>query len=205
MKRYWILFCGLLVVLLLVFVAAMALEIPLLTDPEPWMAERGCGTAAIGVGLLLADIVLPVPSSFVMMAHGRLFGPVLGTLLSLVGNVGLTMLGYGIGLAGRRRINRFVPDDECARAEAMLGRWGLTALILTRPLPLLAESVAIMAGASRMHPGKVMLAAIVGTLPAAVLYALAGAMASSMASGMLVFVLVVLLAGLSILFTRKKV
>jgi uncharacterized membrane protein YdjX (TVP38/TMEM64 family) len=139
------------------------------------------------------------------MAHGRLFGPVLGTLLSLVGNVGLTMLGYGIGLAGRRRINRFVPDDECARAEAMLGRWGLTALILTRPLPLLAESVAIMAGASRMHPGKVMLAAIVGTLPAAVLYALAGAMASSMASGMLVFVLVVLLAGLSILFTRKKV
>ncbi len=39
---------------------------------------------ALGVGLLVADIVLPVPSSVVMVAHGALFGLRLGAVLSMV-------------------------------------------------------------------------------------------------------------------------
>ncbi len=45
----------------------------------------GSGTAAgPGVGLLVADIVLPVPFSVVMVAHGALFGIVPGAALSLL-------------------------------------------------------------------------------------------------------------------------
>ena len=39
-------------------------------------------TALLGTGLLVADVVLPRPSSVVMVAHGALFSVVGGTLLS---------------------------------------------------------------------------------------------------------------------------
>ena len=40
--------------------------------------------AAVGQVLLIGDVLLPVPSTLVMMAHGALFGVVPGTLLSLM-------------------------------------------------------------------------------------------------------------------------
>ncbi len=41
------------------------------------MRASGVVAALVGVGLLVADVVLPVPSSVVMLAHGALFGVVL--------------------------------------------------------------------------------------------------------------------------------
>jgi uncharacterized membrane protein YdjX (TVP38/TMEM64 family) len=43
--------------------------------------SRGTLTALLGTGLLVADVVLPRPSSVVMVAHGALFSVVGGTLL----------------------------------------------------------------------------------------------------------------------------
>ena len=163
MKGYASIFIGIVVVLLLLFALTATLDIDIFNDPEPWMRERSGEVAFVGVGLLLADVLFPVPSSFVMTAHGRLFGPVLGTLLSLAGSIGLTMLSYSIGRAGGRRMTRVVPEAERDRAERVLGRWGVGLIIMTRPLPLLAESVAVMAGASKMPAWKVLLAVSVTT------------------------------------------
>jgi uncharacterized membrane protein YdjX (TVP38/TMEM64 family) len=197
MKRYGSIFAGLVVVLLLLLALTAMLDIDVLNDPEPWMRERSGGVALVGVGLLLADVVFPVPSSFVMTAHGRLFGPVLGTLLSLAGSIGLTMVSYSIGLAGGRWMKRVVPETERAAVERVLGRWGVGVIIVTRPLPLFAESVAVMAGASRMPVWKVLLAGFVGSLPPAVFYAIAGAQAHNGArSTVVIAVVFVVAAGL---------
>ncbi|MDP9419663.1 MAG: hypothetical protein M3P53_05890 [Actinomycetota bacterium] len=55
----------------------------MLVDPSGYM-DASLAAAALGVGLLVADIVLPVPSSVVMVAHGALFGLRLGAVLSMV-------------------------------------------------------------------------------------------------------------------------
>jgi len=194
MKRYASIFAGLVVVLLLLLALTVMLDIDILNDPEPWMRERSGEVALVGVGLLLADVVFPVPSSFVMTAHGRLFGPVLGTLLSLVGSIGLTMVSYSIGLAGGRWMIRVVPETERAAVERLLARWGIGLIIVTRPLPLFAESVAVMAGASKMSAWKVLLAGFVGSLPAAVFYAIAGAQAQDAVSSTVVIAVVFVVA-----------
>src|SRR5215211_6626130 len=50
--------------------------------------------------LLVVDVVLPVPSNLVMIAHGALFGVAIGTFLSLVGSIGAALVGFAIGQRG---------------------------------------------------------------------------------------------------------
>lgn len=196
MKRYWILMGAMLALFLALFGLVEALGIDFLKDPGDWMNSRGRpAAAAAGVGLLVADVFIPVPASIVMLAHGALFGIAMGAGLSLLGSVGATALGFALGRRGGALLARLVTPEEKARADALLRRYGALAVLVSRPLPLLAETVAILAGASPMGWGRMLAAAVAGNLPACLLYALAGATSRSFGSGALMMGLVVALAG----------
>jgi uncharacterized membrane protein YdjX (TVP38/TMEM64 family) len=195
MRRYWSVVAGLLALFTVLFLAVEALGVPLLTDPGPWLDADAVPAATVGVGLLVVDVVLPVPSSLVMIAHGAAFGPLIGTVLSLAGSLGAALLGFGLGRRGGAALDRLVSPGERRRADALLDRWGLLAVLVTRPVPLLAETTVILAGTSRLGWGRTALAAALGSLPAALLYALAGSVAAGLANPVAVFALVLLLAG----------
>jgi uncharacterized membrane protein YdjX (TVP38/TMEM64 family) len=193
-RRYAAVFAALVALLLAAFVVVEAFHVPVLTDPDPVLDEGGVAAAAAGVGLLVVDVVLPVPSSLVMLSHGALFGVVLGSVLSMVGAVGAALVGFAIGRRGGPALARVIPAAERDRADALLDRWGLVAVLVSRPVPMLAEAVAIVAGTSRMPAGKVAAGAALGAAPAAVLYAVAGALAASFVSGAIVFAAVIVIA-----------
>ncbi len=179
--------------MLATFVVVEALGVEPLTDPRPLLGAGGAVAAAAGTGLLLADVFLPVPSSGVMLAHGALFGIVVGTALSLLGSIGAFALGFGLGRRGGRALERLVPEEERSRADGLLRRWGVLAIVVSRPVPILAETTAFVAGTSSLGWRTSLVAALVGSLPAALLYALAGALAASFATGAVVFAVVILL------------
>ena len=91
--------------------------------------------------LLAADIVLPVPSSVVATASGALLGPWLGTAASAAGltagSVGAFLI---VSLAGGPRA-RTAGEARLAR------RIGPGALIVLRPVPVLAEASVFLAAA----------------------------------------------------------
>lgn len=196
LRPYWMASAALVLLFLAVFAAIELLRVPVLTDPSGWLGRGGAAAAAAGVGLLVADVVLPVPSSAVMIAHGALFGVAVGGLLSLVGAVGAAALGFALGRRGSRLLERMVSAGTKARADALLERWGALAIVVTRPIPLLAETTAILAGASRMSWARLLGASAGGVLPASVLYALAGASGRAGSSGFVVFGVVALFAGI---------
>jgi uncharacterized membrane protein YdjX (TVP38/TMEM64 family) len=208
MKRYLLTVFALIVLFTVLFVIVEALGVPLLSDPTPWMKHGGILAASIGVGLLIADVVLPVPSSIVMVAHGALFGVLWGTVLSLIGSVGAAVFGFAIGRRGGRLLERVVTPAERARASSILARWGTLAIIVTRPVPLLAETVAIMAGASSMSWRALIIASIAGSLPPALLYALTGAAVADLQNTALMFGVVLVVAGLfwllGMIFSHKE-
>lgn len=195
MKRYWLVVGAMLTVFLILFGLVEWLQVPLLTDPSGWMNRGGVVAALVGVALLIADVVLPVPSSLVMIAHGALFGVALGTLLSLIGSVGAALTGFALGRRGGVWLERIVSPEERAKVEQMLERWGALAIVVTRPVPLLAETTAIMAGASAMSWQRVTAASFAGSLPMALLYALTGSVAASFQNGALMFGFVLLVSG----------
>jgi uncharacterized membrane protein YdjX (TVP38/TMEM64 family) len=195
MRRYWQISFGLLTVFLALFVVVEVIGVPVLTDPTAWLGRGGLAAGLVAVGLLVGDVVLPVPSSIVMMANGALFGVVVGTMVSLVGSLGAAAFGFVIGRRNARLLERLVTPAEKAQADALLARWGAAALVVTRPIPLLAETVAILAGASPLGWGSLLGATTAGALPACLLYALTGASGQSVGSGALMFGIVLLVAG----------
>ncbi len=178
MRPYIFLSLGLLLVLGAVFVLVEALGVPLLTDPTPWLKGGGWTGALLGTGLLVADVLLPVPSSVVMVGYGSLYGVLAGTLLSLLGSVGAALFGFLLGRRGGVWLARFFPGDARQQAERVLGRYGLLAITLTRPVPLLAETMVVLAGTSKLPMWQVALASALGSFPASLLYAIAGATAA---------------------------
>lgn len=208
MRRYLLTGVALIVFFTILFLIVEALGVPLLSDPMPWMKHGGILAASIGVGLLIADVVLPVPSSIVMVAHGALFGVLWGTTLSLIGSVGAAVFGFAIGRRGGRLLERVVTEAERERASSILARWGTLAIIVTRPVPLLAETVAIMAGASSMSWRAIIVASIAGSLPPALLYALTGAAVANLQNTALMFGVVLFVAALfwlvGMIFNHKE-
>jgi uncharacterized membrane protein YdjX (TVP38/TMEM64 family) len=195
MKIYGIIIGCLLLIFLTVFFIVEPLQLPLLTAAGRWMETKTIGAALVGLGLLIADVFLPVPSSLVMIANGAAFGIILGTNLSLIGSVGAALTGFFVGRRGGVFLAKFIDRTERDRADRLLEQWGAIAVIITRPIPLLAETTTIVAGSSAMPWHRMVVASFVGSVPAALLYALTGATAASFNNGVLTFGLVLLVAG----------
>jgi uncharacterized membrane protein YdjX (TVP38/TMEM64 family) len=193
-KLYPLVLLAIAAALFAVVQATDSLHIPVLVDPWPWLQQGGPLAALVGVGLLIADVALPVPSSGVMIANGALFGVGLGALLSLVGSVAAAVVAFSVGRSGGPLLARLLPRHEQASVARLLDTWGALAIVVTRPVPILAEATAIAAGASPIGWRAAIAAALAGSLPAALLYAIVGATAASFENHALVFGLVVIMA-----------
>lgn len=169
------------------FLAATAWGISILEDPTPLLRGARPAAATIGVLLLIADVFLPIPSTLVMVAHGALFGVAGGTALSLIGSTAAALTGFAVGRAGNTAVRRIVTPEEHERAGALLRRWGVLAIAVTRPVPILAETMAILAGSSPLTWRQTAVAAAAGSIVPSIAYAWAGAHASDIASQTLIF------------------
>jgi uncharacterized membrane protein YdjX (TVP38/TMEM64 family) len=195
MRRFWVFTFVLLTAMLLLFFLVQALHLPFLEEsPDFWMAQEKWVAALAGIGLLMADVVAPVPSSIIMFVNGVLFGVILGSLLSILGGLGATLLGHWIGTKGEAASKRWIGETALNRARLFFQKHGMVALIVSRPIPILAEAISIIAGISGMPRKQLIPGTIIGLLPAAILYAIAGAYAVDLNSGLYAFLAVMLLA-----------
>ena len=196
-SRHGYLLVGLALVTLfmLTFIVAEQLRIPLVTDPRPYLEPATWPVAMIGALLLVADVILPIPSSGVMIAHGAVFGLLPGSLLSLVGGTAATLVAYLVGRRSRGLVNRLVSEEQQRRGAELLERHGMVAIVVTRPVPMLAETLGILAGTGTTLPWwKVTIAGAVGNLVPAVAYAATGAYMTTFVNGLAVFVGVLVVA-----------
>jgi uncharacterized membrane protein YdjX (TVP38/TMEM64 family) len=193
--RYWTLAATIFALSLSAYLLVEAIDVELLTDPRPRLHHDGWTSAVLGVGLLVADQFVPVPSSVVMISLGALYGAPVAILLALSGRLGMMASGFAVGRAGGPLLERIVSADEWARADALVRRWGALAVLVSRPLPLLAETVAIVAGASSLRWGRAMLAAGLGSLPEVAAYSLAGSIAPTLRNAGLIWASMLVMAG----------
>ena len=132
---------------------------------------------AVGIALIWADVVLPVPQTVVIAALGIIYGTWLGGLLGSVGLITGGLLGYVLMLTSARRlVKRFVGPQSLNTIEGLLERGGAWAIVLSRSLPYsIPEGIVFLAGLSGMPLGKFTAALAVGSVPTAFAFAAIGA------------------------------
>jgi len=131
--------------------------------------------AALVIGLLAGDILLPVPSSLVSTFSGKALGFWLGTGASWFGMT----LGAAVAFAlvrwlGRPLARRLSSDEELARMDAMAGRYGVLVLVLARPIPVFAEASVLLMGTMRIGWWRFLAAVGLSNLGIASAYAALG-------------------------------
>lgn len=125
--------------------------------------------------ILGADILLPVPSSGVSTFAGGSLGLKWGACASWLGMTGGGLGGFLLARwLGRTFVQRNRPDD-LAGIDEYVGRYGVATLLLTRPLPLLAEACVLVCGSSEMPVMTFLAATGFSNLVISVAYAAAGA------------------------------
>lgn len=171
-----------------------ALGISLEPLARSWMAGAGWPGAAAVIGLLAIDIFIPVPSSIVMVLSGAVFGVWWGSLLAFMGSVGGEWLGFELARRyGSSWFSRFIgSEDERDRLDRILATHGVAAIAITRALPVVMETMSVVAGLSSMPRKTFLIASAIGTAPIVVIYAYAGAVSRS--SGSVVPAVVILIA-----------
>jgi uncharacterized membrane protein YdjX (TVP38/TMEM64 family) len=131
--------------------------------------------AAAEIGVLAADIILPVPSSLVATLGGASVGVAVGTLCGAVGLTIGSLAGWLLGrIAGRRSFDALDARERAAVA-ARRRTLGPLLVVVSRPLPILAEAVALMAGAAGMTWSTFLAAAAPANGVIALAWSLAGA------------------------------
>lgn len=127
------------------------------------------------VGLLAADVFLPVPSSIVAVAAGVFLGWGYGAAVAFVGLTVGAMMGYAFGrYGGAVMAKRVVGEREWKRAEVWARRYGLGLVLFLRPVPVLAEASTFYVGAARVPLVQYLTACSLGNLVIAVVYASVG-------------------------------
>ncbi len=167
-----------------------------------WLAQghaSGWATAAAIGALLALDVFLPVPSSIVSTGAGVLLGFWKGTLVIWIGmNFGCA-IGYLFGAYAAAPARRLVGIDGLARAGKVMEQYGLWAMVVCRPIPVLAESSVVFAGLVKSPLAPFLWLTTLADLGIALAYAAVGAFSMRAGSFLLTFAGAIALPGVALL------
>lgn len=131
-----------------------------------------------GVGLLIADLVLPIPSTGVLGGMGAVLGAGPAFLWGWTGLVLSGCFGYGAArLGGTRWAARLADPAEQARYQTLFNTWGGLAIVVTRLLPILPEVLSVLSGLYHMKFSRFFGATLLGSVAPALAYTWLGAQA----------------------------
>lgn len=163
-------------------------------------------TVSLAIGTLLAiDIIAPVPSSILSTAGGYFLGFMVGTIVSLIGMTISCLTGYWLGARfGRAVTERLLDQNEISRFEFLQKKYGDWIIIISRSIPLLAETSVLFAGIGRMNIGSFILMTTASNLGMSLVYAAVGAYSAKINSFLFAFVGAILIPGIIIIIFKNK-
>ena len=141
-----------------------------------WIRGWGAWGWLAVIGLLVSDLLLPIPATPVMSAAGYLYGTFIGGLVSAVGSFAAGMAGYGLCRAfGRNIAVRLAGEKELAEHDTLFQRSGPWLVAASRWLPLLPEVISCLAGLTRMPLRVFAVSLACGAVPMGFVFAAIGA------------------------------
>jgi hypothetical protein len=149
----------------------------------PWLESREQQVGVltlVGILLLSADSVAPVPATVVIMFLAWKGGWPAGVI---GGTIGMSLGVLAAGWLGREAVGRIapkiIPDAELVRLRESLQRRLVLTLACLRSVPVMAETSVIVAAAAGVPVRKIFWATVLPNFVVAVIYSMAAAMSRS--------------------------
>jgi uncharacterized membrane protein YdjX (TVP38/TMEM64 family) len=177
LRRLWAVPVALLVAILLPF-ALWGERLGAVLSPDGTRSlflEYESWAWALGIGLLVGDLFLPIPATVVMSALGWIYGPWCGGLVAAAGVFLSSYLAYGLSRGvGRPMAVRLAGAESIEMASAWFSRQCGLAVAFSRCLPVLNEAMACLAGLSLYPHRDFVVAALAGCVPVGFAFAWIG-------------------------------
>lgn len=140
-------------------------------------AQPTVATAALLVALVLIHVVVPFPAELPTAAAGFAFGFLVGFPLMVAAWAASALGAYWLAAAaGRPALTRLAGRERLARAELLVARGGVTALLAARLIPIVPFSLTCYAcGILRVPLWRFLWTTVVGFMPLTALVVLFGA------------------------------
>ena len=167
-------------------------------------ASRPALVAATIVVLLAADVLLPIPSSIVSTMSGVFLGFSGGLAASAIGMTIGGVAAYWLGRSAAPRARAFVGASDAQWLDRAFRRYGDWLIVMTRPVPVLAEATPVFAGMGQMPFARFFVLAGVANVGVSAVYAFVGAYAAETRSFLLAFAGAVLVPLGPMLWLRRR-
>jgi uncharacterized membrane protein YdjX (TVP38/TMEM64 family) len=136
--------------------------------------------------MLAGDVILPVPSSLVMIANGKILGMAGGALLSFLAGMVSSCIGFLLGRFAGSRVSGFFSEPEKRAGDLLFERFGAFAVIVSKCLPILSEVLSFVSGTTSMSMNRFLRYSIIGHAIISLMYAAVGAYAQEMGNSQLI-------------------
>ena len=181
MKRFLLIVIITLLIFLALFLAGRASGLLTPDSIRSWlegMQSTGAGRVKVAfvlVGLMGLDLFFPVPSSLVMALSGMFYGFAPGTGVAFAASMFTAVLGFGAcRLGGHVWVRRIVGEKDIEKVGGWFEAYGVFAILISRPIPMLTEILSCLAGMSAMRTRTFLVATAVGHLPVCAFYSYVG-------------------------------
>lgn len=140
-----------------------------------WMRSYGAFAWAAAIGLLVADLAIPVPTTAVMAALGMVYGPIYGGVFASLGSIISGLVGYTLCRKLGRPFAIWLSGEKgLAEGERLFKNAGGWIVVMSRWVPVVSEVVACLAGLSRMRFPVFLAALTCGSIPLGFLFSTIG-------------------------------
>jgi uncharacterized membrane protein YdjX (TVP38/TMEM64 family) len=141
-----------------------------------WVKQFGLGGPLILILMMVVQMFLfVVPNVLVMMVAITCYGPIWGSVISLLGVFASSSIGYMIGrLLGPSTVDKFVSKKTREKISDFIKTYGVPAIAITRLSSLSNDSLSFVTGILKMKYYRYILATMGGITPLVVLLAIYG-------------------------------
>ena len=173
---------------------------------EQWVSGFGAAGPLFIVAAMVAQMFLIVIPSVVLMVVSTLaYGPLWGSLLSLVAVLVASSIAYYIGLhAGNAFVDKLIGQKAEEKVNGYIQQYGVWAIVLFRVSPFLSnDAISFVAGIGEMRYLKFIAATAAGILPLIGVIAYVGKDTDRLQTSM-IWISVITAVGFAVYFVYKR-
>ena len=145
------------------------------------LVTRNILTACVIFTLLILDVIIPVPSTILLTFSGNIYGFTVGFLLNYASLLSASIIGFILGRYFQEYVkSNLLGKKEHLKMEIWFKKYGFLVVIFSKFVPIISETISIMAGLTGLKLKKFIFFSTLGILPISLYFSYLGSSTDSL-------------------------